>query len=105
MSDRTYHRHLGFKKWLYNPTLTIQDYTKLPHVQILFHYYSQVGLEKLVVTCEHRDKLGNSVCEFLQWFSKLSTAQIHSKLKHSVCHMEIPCLRKLELIIVDDPSY
>ena len=54
-------------------------------------------------TCGHGDKLGNSVCDFLQWYSKLSTAQIHSGLKHRV-HMEVPCLRKLGFITVDDPS-
>ena len=55
------------------------------------------------MTCGHGDKLGNSVCDFLQWYSKLSIAQIHSRLKHRV-HIEIPCLRNLDFITVDDPS-
>ena len=54
------------------------------------------------MTCGQDDKLGNSICDFLQWYSKLSIAHIHSGLKHRV-HMEIPCLRKLDFITVDDP--
>ena len=44
-----------------------------------------------------------SVRELLQKYSKWSIAKIHSGKKHRVSH-EIPCLRKLELMAVDDPS-
>ena len=37
-------------------------------------------------------------------FSYGLIVQIQSRLKHQV-HMEIPCLRNLDFIIVDDPSY
>ena len=55
------------------------------------------------MACRHGNKLGNSVRELLQWYSKLSIAHIHFGFKHEV-HMEIPCLRKLDFIIMDDPS-
>ena len=38
------------------------------------------------MTCRHEDKLGNNICEFLHYYSKLSIAQIHSRLKHQVSH-------------------
>ena len=55
--------------------------------------------------CGHGDKLQNNVCDFLQWYSKLSIAlsQVYSKLMHQV-HMEISWLRKFDFITVDDPS-
>ena len=31
----------------------------------------QVGLEKLVMTCGHGDKLGNNVCDFLYTLTRL----------------------------------
>ena len=55
------------------------------------------------MTCGHGDKLENSICDFLQWYSKFLIAQIHFGLKHRV-HMEIPCFRKVDFIIVDDSS-
>ena len=56
------------------------------------------------MTCGHGDKLGNSVCDFLQWYSKHSIAQLHFGLKHLV-HMETPCLINHDFIIVNDSSY
>ena len=45
---------------------TISDFTKFSHIQSPFQHYSQVGLEKVVVTCGHGDKLGNNIHDFLQ---------------------------------------
>ena len=46
--------------------LTISNVIKFSHTQSLFQHYSQVGLEKLVMTCGHGDKLGTSVCDILK---------------------------------------
>ena len=44
---------------------TISNFTKFSHTQSLFQHNFQVGLENLLMTCGHGDKLGNNVCDFL----------------------------------------
>ena len=46
--------------------LTISDFTKFSYTQSPFQFYSQVGLEIVVMTCGHGDKFRNIVSNFLQ---------------------------------------
>ena len=61
---------------------TISNFTKFSHTQSPFQYYSQAGLEKVVMTCGHGDKLRNSVCDFLQWFNSSDSFQIEAPSAH-----------------------
>ena len=61
---------------------TVSDFTKFSHTQSPFQHYSQVGLEKVVMTCGHGDKLGNSVCDFLLWFNSSDSFRVEAPGAH-----------------------
>ena len=72
------------QKTALRPNISLFQILQSFHIptQSPFQHCSQVGLEKVVMTCGHGDKLGNSVCDFLLWFNSLYSFWVEASSAH-----------------------